>query len=60
MILGELVEEMHQVYGDWLSQVVRIYIEENVAEFEWVVGPIPIGRPTFYYNNILILNLIKK
>jgi lysosomal alpha-mannosidase len=38
------VQEVHQVYNEWLSQVVRVYAEENIAELEWMVGPIPIGR----------------
>ncbi len=38
------MQEVHQVYNDWLSQVVRVYAEENIAELEWMVGPIPIGR----------------
>lgn len=33
---------MAKVFNDWLSQVVRIYKDENYAEFEWMVGPIPI------------------
>ena len=35
---------MHQVYADWLSQVVRVYADENIGEMEWMVGPIPIGK----------------
>jgi hypothetical protein len=44
LCVGPLVQEVHQVYNDWLSQVVRVYAEENIAELEWMVGPIPIGR----------------
>uniref|UniRef100_A0A1A9W6T1 Alpha-mannosidase n=1 Tax=Glossina brevipalpis TaxID=37001 RepID=A0A1A9W6T1_9MUSC len=39
---GSLVEEVHQVFNDWISQVVRVYRHKNYAEFEWLVGPIPI------------------
>ncbi len=28
---GPLVREVHQIYNDWLSQVVRVYTEENIA-----------------------------
>jgi hypothetical protein len=53
------VQEVHQVYNEWLSQVVRVYAEENIAELEWMVGPIPIGRylfkkqleKSFFYEN---------
>ncbi|XP_030388139.1 lysosomal alpha-mannosidase-like [Scaptodrosophila lebanonensis] len=40
---GELVEEVHQKFNDWISQVVRVYRDKPYAEFEWLVGPIPIG-----------------
>ncbi|EDV98984.1 lysosomal alpha-mannosidase isoform X2 [Drosophila grimshawi] len=39
---GPLVQEVHQKFNDWVSQVVRIYKQSNHAEFEWLVGPIPI------------------
>lgn len=39
---GALVEEVHQRFSSWLSQVIRIYRDENHAEFEWLVGAIPI------------------
>jgi hypothetical protein len=31
MYAGSLVQEVHQFYYDWLSQVVRVYVEENFA-----------------------------
>ncbi|XP_030561633.1 lysosomal alpha-mannosidase isoform X2 [Drosophila novamexicana] len=39
---GSLVEEVHQKFNDWISQVVRVYKQSTYAEFEWLVGPIPI------------------
>jgi len=39
---GDIVDEIHQTFSPWISQVVRIYKQENHAEFEWLVGPIPI------------------
>lgn len=39
---GDLVDEVHQVFNNWISQVVRIYKKEKLVEFEWLVGPIPI------------------
>lgn len=42
VIRGDLVDEVHQVFNDWISQVVRAYKTENYVEFEWLVGPIPI------------------
>ncbi|XP_054741908.1 lysosomal alpha-mannosidase isoform X2 [Anastrepha obliqua] len=39
---GNLVEEVHQSFNDWISQVVRVYRQQPYAEFEWLVGPIPV------------------
>ncbi|KAK7789693.1 hypothetical protein R5R35_011514 [Gryllus longicercus] len=39
---GPLVSERHEVINDWLSQVVRIYTDEQHTEVEWLVGPLPI------------------
>ena len=39
---GDHVTEVHQIFNDWISQVVRIYKGERVVEFEWMVGPIGI------------------
>lgn len=39
---GDLVQEVHQVFNEWVSQVVRVYKKENHIELEWLVGPIPI------------------
>jgi len=37
------VQEVRQVFGDWASQVVRLYNGTKHLEIEWTVGPIPIG-----------------
>lgn len=42
VIKGDLVDEVHQVFNEWVSQVVRVYKVLNYVEFEWMVGPIPI------------------
>jgi lysosomal alpha-mannosidase len=39
---GDIVDEVHQVFSDWVSQVVRVYKTEKHVEFEWMVGEIPI------------------
>nr|CAD7445525.1 unnamed protein product [Timema bartmani] len=43
MYARPLVEEVHQVYNEWVSQVIRVYKEDNHVEFEWLVGPIPVN-----------------
>ncbi|XP_055923554.1 lysosomal alpha-mannosidase-like [Eupeodes corollae] len=42
VIKGKLVQEVHQIFNDWISQVIRIYNNTNRVEFEWLIGPIPI------------------
>lgn len=40
---GDLLTEVHQVFTDWVSQVVRVYKGRKEVEFEWLVGPVPVG-----------------
>ncbi|XP_055714111.1 lysosomal alpha-mannosidase isoform X1 [Phlebotomus papatasi] len=42
VIKGPVVEEVHQTFNDWISQVIRVYHDYNFVEFEWLVGPIPV------------------
>ncbi|XP_018049509.1 PREDICTED: lysosomal alpha-mannosidase-like [Atta colombica] len=39
---GPVVQELHHTINDWISQVVRIYSEEQHIEFDWLIGPIPL------------------
>ncbi|XP_017840564.2 LOW QUALITY PROTEIN: lysosomal alpha-mannosidase [Drosophila busckii] len=39
---GEKVQEVHQQFNEWISQVTRISEGVNRVEFEWLIGPIPI------------------
>lgn len=38
---GDLLIELHQTFNDWVSQIIRIYSNENLVEFNWLIGPIP-------------------
>ncbi|XP_060195923.1 alpha-mannosidase-like isoform X1 [Lycium barbarum] len=38
---GPLVDEIHQKFNSWISQVVRIYKDKEHVELEFTVGPIP-------------------
>ncbi|KAL8591118.1 hypothetical protein ACOMHN_056178 [Nucella lapillus] len=38
---GTLVQEVHQQFNTWVSQVVRLYKDSMHLELEWTVGPIP-------------------
>lgn len=46
VVRGDLVDEVHQVFNEYISQVVRVYktgtFNQHVVEFEWLVGPISI------------------
>lgn len=42
-LTGDLVQEIHQSYNSWVSQVIRLYRSEDHVEFDWVVGSIPVG-----------------
>ncbi|CAL1274579.1 unnamed protein product [Larinioides sclopetarius] len=39
---GSVVQEIHQTFNPWLSQVIRLYKNSENIEFKWIVGPIPI------------------
>jgi hypothetical protein len=49
-ITGDLVDEVHMQWSDWLSQVVRYYKEDTYhVEMEWLAGPIPIELVKLYH-----------
>lgn len=39
---GPLVDEVHQQFNSWISQVTRLYKDKEHAEFEFTIGPIPV------------------
>ncbi|KAH7975828.1 hypothetical protein HPB52_005634 [Rhipicephalus sanguineus] len=43
---GPFVTEVHQIFDQWLSQVIRLYKNSQFIEFEWIVGPLPSGAST--------------
>uniref|UniRef100_A0A336LYZ7 Alpha-mannosidase n=1 Tax=Culicoides sonorensis TaxID=179676 RepID=A0A336LYZ7_CULSO len=43
VVRGPHVEEVRQVFNSWVSQVIRVYREENFIEFEWMIGGIPVA-----------------
>ena len=42
---GGVVDEVHQSYNNWTSQVIRLYKHEATLEFEWMIGPLPQQEP---------------
>ncbi|XP_077532022.1 lysosomal alpha-mannosidase-like isoform X2 [Haemaphysalis longicornis] len=44
LVKGPLVQEIHQTFSEWASQVIRLYKDEDVIEFDWVIGPIPFSE----------------
>ncbi|XP_077490279.1 lysosomal alpha-mannosidase-like [Amblyomma americanum] len=43
IVRGPEVQELHQRYTPWLSLVVRLFESEEVIEFEWALGPVPLS-----------------
>ena len=43
IIKGALVDEVHQVFSPFVSQVIRLYKGMRFAEFEHTIGPIPVN-----------------
>ncbi|KAK0056601.1 lysosomal alpha-mannosidase [Biomphalaria pfeifferi] len=39
-VKGPLVQEVHQSFSTWVSQVIRLYKGSKHVEFQWTVGPI--------------------
>lgn len=46
---GNIVREVRQIWKDWVTQIIRIYKEEDFIEFDWAVGPVDIS----YVANIV-------
>ncbi|XP_046293708.1 lysosomal alpha-mannosidase isoform X1 [Marmota monax] len=44
LVKTPLVQELHQNFSAWCSQVVRLYQGQRHLELEWTVGPIPVGE----------------
>ncbi|XP_036044537.1 lysosomal alpha-mannosidase isoform X1 [Onychomys torridus] len=42
LVKTALVQEVHQNFSAWCSQVVRLYPGQRHLELEWTVGPIPV------------------
>jgi lysosomal alpha-mannosidase len=52
---GALVQEVHQQFSDWASQIVRIYKGQTDIEIEWTIGSIPVddGVPKEIINRVV-------
>ncbi|XP_075525954.1 lysosomal alpha-mannosidase-like isoform X2 [Dermacentor variabilis] len=46
VVQGPHVTEVHQIFDQWLSQVIRLYKNSQFIEFEWIIGPLPTGAST--------------
>ncbi|GAV03424.1 hypothetical protein RvY_13849-2 [Ramazzottius varieornatus] len=43
VVKGALGQEVRQYINPWISQVIRLHTTSKHVNFEWQVGPIPIG-----------------
>lgn len=59
MYHGDLVTEIHQTFTNFVSQVIRLYSDENFIEFDWVVGPLNIGEEYVTFTNTNLLYSIQ-
>lgn len=41
-VVGNGVQEIHQTFSDYVSQVIRLKPNDDYVELEWFVGPIPV------------------
>ncbi|KAL6908177.1 hypothetical protein ACP4OV_002347 [Aristida adscensionis] len=41
VIRGPLLDEVHQQFSSWINQVTRLYKNQEHAEVEYTIGPIP-------------------
>ncbi len=39
---GPIVQEVRQIFGDWLTQTIRLYEDGTFLEMESTIGPIPV------------------
>mmetsp|Transcript_69979 Transcript_69979/g.152665 ORF Transcript_69979/g.152665 Transcript_69979/m.152665 type:complete len:1011 (-) Transcript_69979:481-3513(-) len=42
-VSGDLADEVHQTFGDWVSQRIRLPKNSPFLEFTFTVGPIPVS-----------------
>ena len=45
VVTGPVVQEVRQVFADWVTQTVRLTADARHAEFEFTIGPIDIADP---------------
>ncbi|KAA3456840.1 Lysosomal alpha-mannosidase [Gossypium australe] len=43
VLRGPILDEVHQRINSWIYQITRVYKGKEHAEFEFIVGPIPIS-----------------
>lgn len=41
---GDLVQEVHQIFNEYISQTIRLHQHSDSIEFDWIIGPIPKGN----------------
>lgn len=58
LVKGPLVEEVHQTFSPYVSQIVRIYANVDYVEFDWIIGPIPISDRFYDPGNEIISRFI--
>jgi len=52
ILQGDHVTEVHQVFNESVSQVIRIFDSADYIEFEWLVGPIEFRYRDCFQNSL--------
>ncbi|XP_064486663.1 lysosomal alpha-mannosidase-like [Ornithodoros turicata] len=48
IVKGPVVQEIHQIYNDNISQVIRLYKDIDTIEFQWTVGPVDMDPASLF------------
>ncbi|KAL1438491.1 hypothetical protein MTO96_048098 [Rhipicephalus appendiculatus] len=53
LVTSTIVQEVHQWFTPWLSQVIRLYVDQDYIEFDWIAGPIPTTPPSKFGYDVV-------
>ncbi|XP_037554961.2 lysosomal alpha-mannosidase [Dermacentor silvarum] len=54
VVKGPLVQEIHQIFNDYISQAVTLHRDSDFIEFTWTVGPPPAAYASFVGQDVVV------
>ncbi|XP_065295621.1 lysosomal alpha-mannosidase-like isoform X2 [Dermacentor albipictus] len=54
VVKGPLVQEIHQIFNDYISQAVTLHRDSNFIEFSWTVGPPPSMYAPYVGQDVIV------